>query len=423
MTEREITERALVGCVLEDSDLIDDVKPEWFDDLRLAQLVITVSVLLSEGKPVDVSTVAHASKDPECLVLLKECQEQCVSALNFSYWREIIVEISEKERLGKAADQFKSRLPSANGDLPTIIATLENALAKQASDGPRTLTNKDCAHKLTDYLEARMNLNGELSGIATGFTDLDTKLDGLQSGDVVILASRPSIGKTAIACNMVERICLRDKIPTLFLSLEMSATALTRRILSSCSGITMNQLKSGKFDQGDFAKAASFNTLLTQSPLFIREGFGGMGASQAAALIRRGVKRKQVKFVVLDYLQKLTADRKHEKRTYEVAEASGVITAAVKETGVAFICLAQLNRESEKDKGRPPRLSDLADSGQIERDADTVLLLHRDKADSTKPAQLIIAKQRDGETGFVKLNFDGAHCRFSTATRENQKEE
>jgi replicative DNA helicase len=420
MTEREQTERAIVGCVLEQPDLVGEVQIVWFDDLRLGRIVTIVAGMQKDGKAVDICTVTHATGDPLSMVLLQECQAQCPSAVNFPYWREIITEIAEKERLKRAAQQFITRLPSANGDLPVYVAELENSLILPPASGKTTLTPSEAALALTDNLEQRMNLQGRLSGLATGFADLDAMLDGLQFGEVTILASRPSIGKTAIACNIVTRCCLLDKVPTLFLSLEMSASALCRRMLSAFTGLTMNELKAGRFTEGDFPKFASFDSLLKKSPLYIREAFGGIGAGEAAALMRRGVRRKQVRLVVIDYLQKLKPDQRHEKRTYEVAESVGALTAATKDTGVALLCLAQLSRESERDKGRIPRLSDLADSGQIERDADNVLLLHRDRSDPEKPAQLIVAKQRDGETGVIFLTFDGRYCRFGSATRERR---
>ena len=179
----------------------------------------------------------------------------------------------------------------------------------------------------------------------------------------------------------------------------------------------MKALKQGKLNEDDIPKFTAFTALLSKSPFYCREAFGGMTGGEAAALIRRGAARKGIKFVVLDYLQKLKSDTRQEKRTYEVADASASLVAAVRYTGVAFLCLAQLNRESEKDKGRTPRISDLADSGQIERDADTVLLLHRERKASTE-AKLIIGKQRDGETGICNLVFDGRFCRFVTGTNQ-----
>ncbi len=324
----------------------------------------------------------------------------------------------DTERLRDAALRFMEQtFDSPHEDLKKYVDELQEAIWKTQTWDKSTLSPNECAAALASHLEQRMNLNGALSGLATGFTRLDDMLDGLQLGEVTILASRPSIGKSAIACNIVDRVCLTDGIPTLFLSLEMSASALCRRMLSSNQRIPMNDLKSGRFTDKNLSQFAAFDALLKKSPLFIHESFGSMGAFEASGLIRKYAKRDGVKLVVLDYLQKLKAENKHEKRTYEIAETSALITSAVRDSGVAMLCLAQLNRESERDKGRTPRLSDLADSGQIERDADTVLLLHRDRNKPYNEAFVIISKQRDGETGAVKLFFDGRYCRFTKEDR------
>lgn len=412
--DRHQAELALIGCVIEKPELSIMVKSEWLEDLRLGELLLKIVALDREGVSIDAATIVSRGGD---YALVMDCQAQCPSPASFPYWLEIIVELAEKDRLRNAAQHFLAVLPNSNGSLQTIISQMENALGKPIGSQSKTLTPKDCADGLHNHLEARFNLQGKRSGLQTGFERLDYYTDGLQFGEVTVLAARPSIGKTAIACNIVERVCLRDRLPTLFLSLEMSSPALCRRLLSAYERVPMENLKSGKLCEDDFVRISRFNKLLRESPLYIREAFGGMSGGEAAAIIRRGVRRKGIKFVVLDYLQKLKADAKHEKRTYEVAEASGVMVNAVKETGVAFLCLAQLNRESEKEKGRMPRISDLADSGQIERDADNVLLLHRNRDKTPNEAALIVGKQRDGETGCVSLYFDGKFCRFSTMER------
>jgi replicative DNA helicase len=378
--------------------------------------------MLKDGDPVDAATLHQTMPEEGTTILIRESQAECHSSANFPYWREIIVEAAEKSRLQKATLKFLADLPAANGDLRAHISALENALAKPIGNESRTLLPKDCAAALTNSLEARFNLKGARSGLETGLTYLDRLTDGLQFGEITVLGARPSVGKTALACNITARICLRDKVPTLFLSLEMSAAALCRRLLSCHESLHMSDLKSGRLSQDDFVKMAAFDRTLKNSPIYIRESFGGMSGGEAAGLIRRGAARKGVRLVVLDYLQKLKPDAKHEKRTYEVADASASLVNAVRESGVALLCLAQLNRESEREKGRTPRISDLADSGQIERDADTVLLLHRDKQ-HPEVAQLIVGKQRDGETGIVHLFFKGQFCRFADATNQPEPDD
>lgn len=403
---------ALFGCVLEQPDLASELNPEWFDDKRLSHLVEIVSRLLTSGKPVDPLTVLHEANDAKMTALVEDCRQQCHSSSSFQYWLEIVVKGAEKRRMEAAARTFLAKLPDSNGDLRGCIAELEISLAKPLKNERKTLVPKEIAERLNEHLEYRFNLEGKRSGLETGFSRLDEMLDGLQLSEMTILGARPGMGKTAIACNIVKHVCLTNKIPTLFFTLEMSAAALSRRLLSDFAWIPMQTLKSGRLSPEHFTKISAFDKLLKESPLYIKESLGGISVTEAASVIRRGVERKGIKLVVLDYLQKVKSANKHEKRTYEIGEASGTLVDAVKQSGVAFLCLAQLNRESEKDKGRAPRLSDLADSGQIERDADNVLLLHRQVTTDKTAATLFVAKQRDGENGSVKLHFDGQFCRF-----------
>lgn len=310
--------------------------------------------------------------------------------------------------LSRAAD---SLLGGKEDPIRTIDA-VERALARiRENADPETpaYLPGQLADKLRDHLEWRFNLHGKRSGFETGFYNFDRLTDGLQKGEQTIIAARPSIGKTAIALNIVEKVCFGQAIPTLFMSLEMSAEALTRRLLSSMKGIPMNSLKSGTFTEPDFKGFTAFLIQLKNSHLYIVDAVSGMDVRQVKSAIKWMHRKYAVQMVVVDYLQKIKASERHEKRTYEVAETSGMLKGLAVSTGAAFLTLAQLNREPDKDKRqRPPRISDLADSGQIERDADTIGLLHRNEHE----ANLAIAKQRDGETGIVQLYFDGEHCRF-----------
>jgi len=189
------------------------------------------------------------------------------------------------------------------------------------------------------------------------------------------------------------------------------------RLCSICTGVSLKSLRSGRYFEDEAERIMTFNAKLAQAPLFIFDAISGATGAEVAAIVRQHARQHGVKFVLVDYLQKLKADTRNDKRTYEIADISGSLRSGAVAAKVAMMTLAQVNRDSEKaDKPRPPRLHDLADSGQIERDADTVGLLHRDK-DNPQNAMLVIAKQRDGETGPVRLHFNGPLTRF-----ENEQE-
>jgi len=334
-----------------------------------------------------------------------------------AYYLDIVVEKHLRRRLLKTSKQT-SDAAYGEGDIYAAIAELSSSLTDIGDDEADTLAANDCALRVIDDLQRRFDLQGRRSGLVTGFNRFDDLTDGLQLGEQTIIAARPSMGKTAIGVNIVERVCIRDQIPTAFVTLEMSPAALMKRLLSSWGNISMNSLRSGKFTQGEFSKFSTFTALVRQRPLWIVDAISGMDCNRVAAIIRRLCRKHGIKLVVLDYLQKIKPASKQEKRTYEVGEVSGILKSLAAETGAAFLTLAQLNRESEKDKekgGRRPPLCDLADSGQIERDADTVALIHREDR-SQLGTELIIAKQRDGELGMNYLHFNGQFCRFENAT-------
>lgn len=340
---------------------------------------------------------------------LVEADKFCPTWRNMR-WHVDGVRESYRRRLAvMAGEELTRRGPEAIED---VLERLKRIAEPTLDVGSRVLDSQEIARRLTDDLERRFNLNGELSGIATGFRAFDQMTDGLQLGEQTIIAARPSVGKTAIALNIVQHATFLNKVPTLFVSLEMSEQALGRRLLAGQTSMVMSQIRAGSYREGDFAAMGRFNARLSEAPITIMNGVMGLDARTIANEIKRAAKRG-VRLVVIDYLQKIRSVTRNEKRTYEVAEVSGMIRAAAVENKVALVTLAQLNRESDK-KERNPRLTDLADSGQIERDADTVALLHRPGSSegAGTEALLIVAKQRDGETGIVHLTWDGPHCRF-----------
>jgi len=199
----------------------------------------------------------------------------------------------------------------------------------------------------------------------------------------------------------------------------MSTTSLVTRLCSVCTGVSLSALRYGSYNQAELQQVVTFNARLAEAPLYIFNAISGITGSEVAAVIRQHARRHGVRFVLVDYLQKVKPDKRSEKRTYEVAEVSGALRSAAVASKVALITLAQLNRESEKGNDpRLPRITDLADSSQIERDGDTVGLLHRDKENGGE-AKLLIAKQRDGETGIIDLHFNGPLTRFEDHDNDN----
>ncbi|MEL6795380.1 MAG: replicative DNA helicase, partial [Planctomycetota bacterium] len=271
--------------------------------------------------------------------------------------------------------------------------------------------------------------------IPTGYLELDEMLTGLHAGEMIIVAARPSMGKTALALNIAEQVAMggaalgnkpkADKCAVALFSVEMSKSAVTSRMLSARSGVDSHKMRSGKFTQDDFQRLIRASGELAEAPIYI-DDTPSLSILGLRARSRRLARKHNIGCIVIDYLQLLSSPgAARESRQVEVSEISRGIKALARELDVPVICLAQLNRGPEQREGKQPRISDLRESGSIEQDADVVLLLHREEyyhigdedwmdnnQDKHGLAELIVAKQRNGPTGVVKLTWDSHTTRF-----------
>ena len=407
----------LTGDIDTCSDALADIRSEWItqDNLRLTFDVLRGMV--QENKQPTIGELGKEWKKayghlPMPYDAWNQAMNACPSPANLPYYIKGVTDAAHRRQLRDTGDRLirDSAVLSLQPD--QIVSNAEAGLSIDVSRETLS-TSKQVAGNFIDQMQERFNRKGTLSGISTGFHWLDVKTDGLQHREMAIIAARPSIGKTAISIAIAHKAAVQDKVPTLFVSLEMSKEAIFRRTVATIGSISMQNLKNGDPSERDMKAMMSASAKISTSPLWFLDGSSSQSISAITASVRRAVRKHQVRLVIVDYLQKVKAADRSEKRTYEVAEVSGKLKDVAVQTGVAMLCLAQLNRESEKDKGRQPRLTDLADSGQIERDADLVMLLDRDRKEASGEAFIIIAKQRDGECGIVKLHYEGQFCRFS----------
>jgi replicative DNA helicase len=272
-----------------------------------------------------------------------------------------------------------------------------------------------------------------LTGIATGFADLDKMTSGLHPGEMVVIAARPSMGKTSLAMNIVEHVAIEQRLPVGVFSLEMTSESLVLRMLCSRSRVNLRNVREGFLAERDFPKLTGAASKMANCPLYI-DDTPGLSILQLRAKARRMHQQHGIKLLVIDYLQLLhsTAKRAQESRQQEIADISNGVKALAKELELPVIVLAQLNRELEKDKNRKPRLSDLRESGSIEQDADLVGLLYKPSVDEdegggnedtdSRPVNLLIAKQRNGPTGDVHLTFLNSITRFESASKVSDED-
>lgn len=344
--------------------------------------------------------------------VLGKCLEQCVSPANLTYHIGVVVEAWQRRKLLEGCSLAIANAQDTTKDLEAIRTELAAVANDEGSEIERPFESPAATSKLIDDLQRRHELHGQLSGIATGFPQLDRLTDGLQLGELTVIAARPSRGKSSFGIEVLINACLRHSIPTLFVTLEMSVEAIMRRMLASYKGLDLMAIRKGTYTEKDFNDFASFNAFARTKPFWILDAISGMSIDRVSAHANRRCRKDGVKIVIVDYLQKIKPREKQEKRTYEVAEVSSGLKAIAVKNHCAVLALAQLNREPENgENGRAPRPSDLADSGQIERDADTIGLLHSET--ETKYA-LLISKQRDGPTGGVSLYFNQRSVRFQS---------
>lgn len=322
-----------------------------------------------------------------------------------------VKEWTRRRQIHAQALKLAAAASNPKSDVEAALSECQTVCKAKAPGMDRTVGPEAAVNVLVEDLEARQALDGALSGMATGFSRVDEATDGLQKTELSIIGARPNAGKSALLLGIANHVAFQLHRPVLFVTLEMSVSMLLRRLAALQARVGLGVMKRGKMTQDDFVRLTSFSARLKKAPIWFYNGVGCMNTIRMKNVVRCFVEDHGIQLVIVDYLQKLPACGKHEKRTYEVAESSGTLKALAMDHNIHVCSAAQLSRSPEKEKNRMPLMSDLADSSQIERDADLIALLHRDpKADE---GTLIVAKQRDGEFAIQHLWFDKQHCRFS----------
>lgn len=412
-------EKGLLGCICwgqpeTTAEIMAAVDPAGFTNLHLIETWEVLRTLERDGRPTDMVEIGRAwasvhdgAKAP--MLAFSEALEEAPSAANWPRYAEDIAIAHRRRELVAAAQSIANDPDNA----APVIERIQQAEVIGSRTPPRR-SSKDVARMLIDDIEERSRLNGRLAGISYGIERIDRMTEGLQAGEYVIVGARPSIGKTALGVTLLANIAVQNEVPCLFITCETNELGIHRRLLANVSGLGIGDLKSGRFLDDGARRAFTTSARVAKAPIWYRNGMGWMDGHAAAREIRNAAKAHGIKVVFIDYLQRLKIDGKAEKRTYAIAENSEAIKTAADQSGVAVIAMAQLNREAEDDD-TPPSLRSLADCGQIERDADTVILIHRKRTEAIGRGALIIAKARDGETGIVPVDYHGPTVRFTEA--------
>jgi replicative DNA helicase len=418
----EDDEFGLIGaCIAGGSDICFDAFAEVptaaIQNEQLALTYETIKSLITQNKRVTLPELMKEWKrtitsSPVPFEAWNRCDELCPSPSGYPMFAKSVLEAHHRRQLRFAGDRLIRESAVVTLTVDQIVSNAEQGLTVEASKDDLQ-SSKSVVSRFIDSTQERFSRKGQLSGINTGFWKLNQMTDGFQLGELAIIAARPSIGKTAMAVAIAKAATIEDQVPTLFISLEMSDEAIIRRMVSTVGSIPMQDIKTGEMDQGGLKAMSTASAKIAASPLHFASGSSVTNISSITAVIRRAVRKWGIRLVLIDYIQKIHGSKGAEKKTYEIGEVSGKLKAIAVDTKTAIVALAQLNRESEKEKNRSPKLSDIGESGQIERDGDLVMLLNRDRNQPRGEAVIAIAKQRDGECGAVKLFYDGQFCRFS----------
>ena len=440
-------EAGVLGSILVVPEILDDITPllspeDFHDD---ANQVIYATLVSMSSEPVDHVLLIRKLKDAGTYEkvggeeYLKKLVKSVPHAHNAKYYANIVREKAtlrslihtSTEILQDAYDQGLGSLELLNRAESKIFSILEG---KGLADVPPL---SEILSDAMERIDARMQKDHTLGGVDTGFPDLDHLLGGFHKSELLILASRPSMGKTALALNIASNVSMQHKVATLFVSLEMSAIELVDRLLCSVAKVNSKGMRNGTLSKEDRHKLVGQAGSISQAPLFIDDS-PSRTMTEIAATARRLKRKNDLGLIVIDYMQLVEPDNPRDPRQEQIAKIARRLKGLARELDLPVLCLAQLNRQVETAKDNRPRLSHLRESGAIEQDADVVMFVHRDEA-YRNPAELenlpedekgrivgqadiIVAKQRNGPTGDIKLTWQKEFTRFESSSQKEYDE-
>ena len=431
------SERALLGSIMLRSESIEEImdiiRPESFYSEKHRLIFRAMTDLFSKNEPIDLLTLSSRLKERELLdqtggmSYLTELVNAVPSSANAEYYAQMI----QKKHLMRKLIEASEHICTLGYDETTELDELLDRAEKRIYEVTHGATNsnfielKDALGEAWERLDRLHKSKDEFRGVPTGFRELDNKLAGLQKSDLIILAARPSMGKTALALDIARQAAIQHNIPVAIFSLEMSAQQLVDRMLAAESRVDAWKLRTGKLSlDSEFEKIRNSLDPLSKAPIFVDDQPAN-NILKMRSIVRRLKSEKKLGLVVVDYLQLMvpTNSRNSDNTVQQVTEISRSLKHLAREFDIPVLALSQLSRAVEQRGGRP-RLSDLRDSGSIEQDADVVMFIHREdkyKEDSDKPniAEILIEKHRNGPTGKIELYFDQNKSTFLSVDKSN----
>lgn len=420
--DKEI-EQSVLGSLLIDKQAVslvaDFLRPEHFYDGNHAEIYKAVLLLYQEREPIDLVTLPAQLKKEKVLTkaggsaYLSSLVDKVPTAANVEYYARLVRDLSTKREMIGAAAAINDLAFDEGASVESVLDIAEQKVfgLSQRYLSKSFVHVKDALVDSFDRLDELHKSAGGMRGVATGFPDLDDTLAGMQPSNLIILAARPGMGKTAMALNMAQYVAVVEKKPVGFFSLEMSREELIDRLLVAQADIDAWRLKTGRLGEEEFAKLSDAMGVLADSPLFI-DDTPGMSVLEMRTKARRLMSEQGLALVVVDYLTLMRAHRRYDNRVQEVAEFSQGLKNLARELKVPVLALSQLNRAVEHRGSNQPQLADLRESGAIEQDADVVMFLYREDSEDVENMKLNIAKHRNGPLRMIDLRFRGDRIRF-----------
>ena len=430
-------EQSVVGAMLMDKDAITAASEmiSGSDFYQSAYGIIFDSMveLFNEGKPVDLITLQERLREkdvpPEIasLEFVRDLVTAVPTSANVKYYAQIVADKAMMRRLIKLNEEIENVCYAGKEPLEAVLEKTEKSvfeLLQRLNSGEYVPIRQVVLNALVRIEKASKN-KGTVTGIPTGFIDLDYKLSGLQPSDLILVAARPSMGKTAFVLNIAQYVAFKKNRSVAIFSLEMSKEQLVNRLFSLESQVDAQALRTGNMKDSDWEKLIEGAGIIGQSKLII-DDTPGISVSELRSKCRKYKLENDLDLIIIDYLQLMTGSvgRSSESRQQEISEISRSLKGLARELNVPVIALSQLSRAVESRPDKRPMLSDLRESGAIEQDADVVMIIYRDDyynkdSEYKKQAEIIIAKQRNGPVGTVHLAWLGEYTKFANLSRQD----
>lgn len=429
-------EQSVIGSMIMDRDAIISVSEilddEDFYQKQYAVLFDAMIELNNEGKPVDLITLQNKLKEksvpPElCSIeFIRDLISAVPTSANVRHYANIVKEKAVLRKLIHVTESITNDCYLGKESVEELLEETEKKVFDIVQNRGSTdfVSIQDVVIQAIENIEAASKTKGTVTGISTGFYDLDYKMSGLQPSDLILVAARPSMGKTAFVLNIAEKVAVKSGITTAIFSLEMSKEQLVKRILAMNSKVDSQAIRSGELKDEDWIKLVESANAIGNSKLII-DDTPGISIGELRSKCRKFKLEQDLGLVIIDYLQLMSGGKKVESRQQEISDISRSLKALAREIHAPVIALSQLSRAVEQRPDKRPMLSDLRESGAIEQDADVVMFIYRDDyynkdSEDAGVSEIIIGKQRNGPTGTVKLGWQSQYTKFVNLQRDSE---